>query len=99
MSSPSIRYSQRILETWIAFGGCPNINTFDGVHAAGTAQRLAEFVDPAGTGYSYSACTLNIVNTGSHPSRVISMPVDLMNIATNPDDPPQAMPARAQLLR
>ncbi|MCK9996601.1 MAG: hypothetical protein KAH56_10045, partial [Candidatus Krumholzibacteria bacterium] len=66
------------LSTWIAFGGCAGINTFDGVQSRGPAVRLAEFTGPYT--YPYSAATLNRVGT----SRVISMPVDLMYIYTDP---------------
>jgi len=87
------------LSNWYAFGGCPDINTFDGVNLLETGQRVAEFEDPLGVGYSYSACTLNILNPGTTQSRVISMPVDLMNVYTNPNAPGHPLPARAQLLR
>jgi len=84
------------LATWIAFGGCLQINTFDAVHPFGTGLRLAEFDDPAGGQYPYSAATLNIMDSGS---RAISMPVDLMFVYTDPDAAGNALPGRAQLLR
>ena len=74
-----------VLTNWIAYGGCPTINNFDGVNAPAPAQRLAQYMDPGGTSYGYSACTLNILNPGMIQSRVISMPVDLTNVGTNPD--------------
>jgi len=86
------------LSNWYAFGGCPGINTFDGVNIVETGQRVAEFEDPLGVGYSFSACTLNILNPGPTRSRIISMPVDLMNIFTNPDAPGHYLPARVRLL-
>ncbi len=85
-------------DTWIAFGGCPTINTFDGVETLGGGQRLAEFMDPSGWGYQYSAATLNILNPGSNQSRVISMPVDLMYVYTDPNAGGNLLPARARLL-
>jgi hypothetical protein len=84
------------LQTWIAFGGCLNINTFDAVNALGTGQRLAGFHDPAGGQYPYSAATLNIMATGS---RAISMPLDLMFVYTDPAAAGNDLPGRAQLLR
>jgi len=84
------------LQTWIAFGGCLNINTFDAVNAFGTGQRLAGFHDPAGGQYPYSAATLNIMATGS---RAISMPLDLMFVYTDPAAAGNDLPGRAQLLR
>jgi len=86
------------LQTWIAYGGCFFINTFDGVNTFGTGQRLAEFTDPAGQAgqYTYSAATLNIMATGS---RAISMPVDLMYVYTDPDAAGNLLPGRAQLLK
>ncbi len=88
-----------LLLNWIAYGGCPDLHTFDGVNVTGSAQRLAEFLDPSGMAFDYSACTLNILDPGLTQSRVISMPVDLMNVATNPDAAGYPFPARVQLLR
>jgi len=87
------------LQDWIAFGGCAQINSFDGVIPVGAGQRLAEFEDPQGMGYNFSAATLNILNPGPEQSRVISMPVDLMYVYTNPHAPGHPLPARVQLLR
>jgi len=86
------------LETWIAFGSCPNINTFDGLNTIGTGQRIAEFTDSAGQGgqYTFSAATLNIMANGS---RAISMPVAFSYIYTDPAAPGNLLPGRAQLLR
>ena len=85
------------LQTWYAFGGCFSNNTFDGVQAMGAASRLAEFTDPQGqpAAYNYSAVTLNQVGT----SRIISMPVDLMFIYTDPAADGQFISGRTQLLR
>ncbi len=84
------------LQTWIAYGGCFDINTFDGVNVLGTGQRLAEFHDPTGGQYPYSAATLNILASGS---RVISKPVDLMYVYTDPAADGNVLPGRAQLLK
>ncbi len=85
-----------VLQTWIAYGGCFLINTFDGVNVFGTGQRLAEFDDPEGGQFPYSAATLNIMSSGS---RAISMPLDFMFVYTDPAAAGNALPGRAQLLR
>ena len=65
----------RSITSWIAYGGCPGVNRFDGVQATGTGVRSAEFLAPGGApgAYSYSAVTQNSIGT----NRVISMPMDL----------------------
>ncbi len=87
-------------QTWIAYGGCFAINTFDGVNVIGSGQRLAEFIDPYGmTGqYSYSAATLNIRNPDLDESRIISLPYDLMYVETDRSAEGNPLPGRAQLL-
>jgi len=89
------------LQTWVAYGGCAGINTFDGVNVFGSGQRIAEFLSPAGASgqYSYSAATLNIRNPGLTQSRIISTPFDLMFVYTDPAAPGNALPARAQMLK
>ena len=94
---------QSELQSWIAYGGCFNINTFDAVNTFGTGTRIAEFTDPSGTGgqYNYSAATLNIIDDedpGTIDSRVLSMPYDLMYVHTDPSGLPNDLPGRAQLL-
>lgn len=84
------------LQTWIAYGSCPKMNTFDGVLAAGTGQRLAEFDSPGGGEYPFSAATLNILANGS---RLISMPVGLKYVYTDPAGGGHALPDRARLLK
>ena len=84
--------------SWIAYGGCLGINTFDAVTTTGGGQLLAQFTDPSGAigAYPYAAATLNVK---ANTSRVISMPYDFMFIYTNPDDNSQApLPARATVL-
>jgi len=87
------------LQAWVAFGGCPGINAFDGINPYGTGQRMAEFHDPLGVGYDFSAVTLNILDPGPDQSRVISMPYDLMYVFTDPTAAGHPLPGRAQLLR
>jgi len=84
------------LQSWIAYGGCFGINTFDGVNVFGTGQRIAEFVDPNGGDYGYAAATLNVMGSGS---RAISMPVDLMFVYTDPSAAGNDLSGRAQLLK
>lgn len=71
--------------TWVAYGGCPKINRFDGVYITGTGIRSAEFADPSGYSgaYLFSAVTLN--HSGS--SRVVSMPLDLGFVGADPGNP------------
>ena len=87
--------------SWVAYGGCAGINTFDGVTLRTGATMLAEFTDPAGnTGaYSYSAATL-MANTTLN-NRVISMPYDFMFIYDDPGaaKAPAPLTARAQILK
>jgi len=89
-----------VLQTWVAYGGCSSINTFDGVEILGTGQRLAEFLDPSGQSgqYTFSAATLNIMNPGPAQSRAISMPVDLMYVYMDQGAPFGLLSARDQLL-
>jgi hypothetical protein len=89
------------LQTWVAYGGCVGINSFDGVETSGAGQRIAEFLDPSGQSgqYTFSAATLNIWNAGPGQNRAVSMPVDLMFVYTDPGAPPGSLSARDQLLK
>ncbi|RKX32155.1 MAG: hypothetical protein DRP71_12465 [Verrucomicrobia bacterium] len=83
------------LQSWYAFGGCYSRNTFDGVEVMGAATRLAEFLNPSGLpAYNFSAATLNPNGT----SRIISMPVDLMYVYTDPSAAGNLLAGRTQLL-
>jgi hypothetical protein len=88
-------------QTWVAYGGCNSINSFDGVETFGTGQRIAEFLDPAGQSgqYTFSAATLNIWNPGPTQSRAVSMPVDLVFVYTDPGAPVNPLSGRGQLLK
>jgi len=85
-------------DSWIAYGGCPGINTFDAVVPAATASRLAEFCDPAGIpgAYIYSAMTANTYQG----SKVVSAPYDFMSIYNDPEETKSLAPrpARARIL-
>ncbi|MEN8008587.1 MAG: FlgD immunoglobulin-like domain containing protein, partial [Candidatus Krumholzibacteriota bacterium] len=83
--------------TWVAYGGCPDINMFDAVQTRGSAVREAEFLDVSGHGgfFSYSAVTLNRVGT----SRIVSMPLDLMYVITDPNTGGSPLSGRGLLLR
>jgi hypothetical protein len=81
--------------SWIAYGGCNQINTFDGVEVINTGQRIAEFNDPIdGSGYVYNAATLNLKSGG----KIVSLPYDLMYVYTDPSAPANVLPARTRLL-
>ncbi len=72
-------------ESWVAYGGCLGINTFDAVTPGAGAERLACFTNPNGNpDYSYSAATLNL----SDNDRIITMPYDFIYIYTDPTNPP-----------
>lgn len=88
-------------DSWLAYGGCPGYNTFDVTEVVNGGVRLAEFLNPAGSGgnYPYSAATLN--ENPEFNAKVISLPYDLSFIWDDPDASKSAasMPARAQLVR
>ncbi len=86
------------INTWIAYGGCQGLNTFDAVTTRTGAARLAEFGDPNGNSgaYGFSAATLNFYNT---TNRIISLPYDLMYVYTDPQAKVAApLPGRGQIL-
>lgn len=85
------------LDSWVAYGGCLSINTFDAVQPlyAQGAQRMAQFATPWGSsdGYPYSAVTLLDLPESKtvlpdHNSAVVSLPFDLEFIYANPDASP-----------
>ncbi|MBU8871646.1 MAG: hypothetical protein KOO60_12340 [Gemmatimonadales bacterium] len=79
-------------DSWIAYGGCPKLNTFDAVTISG-GEPLAVFNDGAS---DYSAATLFTAGNGS---MVVSMPFDFMNIRTpRTKASPVPLPARAEVL-
>ncbi|MCB1182849.1 hypothetical protein KDM41_05405 [bacterium] len=87
------------VSSWIAYGSCPAINTFDAVQTRPGAERLAEFTDPNGSSgsYSFSAATFN---RHDETDLVISLPYDLMFVWTDPDDyAPYPLSARDRILR
>ncbi len=86
------------ISSWIAYGGCLQINTFDGVTTRAGAIRLAEFGDSNGNpgAYGFSAATLNIHNS---TNKVISMPYDLRYLYTDPNAKGNApLAGRVQIL-
>ncbi|MCB1184376.1 T9SS type A sorting domain-containing protein [bacterium] len=86
------------VDSWIAYGGCLQINTFDGVVARAGAQRLAEFTDQNGNpgAYSFAAATLNVYNG---TNRIVSMPYDLRYLYTDTSAKDAApLAARARIL-
>ncbi|MBK8164879.1 MAG: hypothetical protein IPK64_02825 [bacterium] len=64
-----------LTSAWVADGGCPGINDFDGVVPFGGAVRLAEFTAPdrVATPYPYAAAMLNALGT----NRIVSLSHDL----------------------
>jgi len=83
------------VEEWIAFGGCPSINTFDGVTTT-MATQVAEFLNPHGLGgaYPYSAATYNYL--ADFNDQIVYLPYDLMFVQTAPGN--TGLPARAKVL-
>ncbi len=70
--------------SWIAYGGCNSINTFDAVEPLAGAERLARFTDPNGApAYAFSAATKFVDGNDV----TISMPYDFMDVRSNPNDP------------
>jgi len=86
--------------SWVAYGGCFGINTFDAVTPRAGATQLAEFLAPgcvAGQ-YTYSAATANVRANGS---KLVSTPYDFMFIYDDPTCGAKAaapLTARAQVL-
>jgi hypothetical protein len=70
------------VSSWLAYGSCPGINTFDAVTPVTGATRLAEFSNSSGGAgsYTWAAATLNTYNT---TNRVISMPYGFQYIYTD----------------
>ena len=91
------------VDTWIAYGGCLGINTFDAVQTVGSAQSLAEFTDANGNGgtYPYTAAVYNYNQTTD--TEVIYLPYDFMFVYNAPGYQPPAglegLSARAVMLR
>ncbi len=86
------------IDSWIAYGGCARINTFDAVEPTSAATRLAEFADPAGDpgAYTFAAATLNVYNTNN----IISMPYDMRYLYTSSSDKVNApLAARVTVLK
>lgn len=89
------------VSSWLAYGGCPRPVLLDAVVPRTGAVRLAEYADPSGApgGYPYSAATLHEVP--AYGARVLSLPVDLAAVHTDPDEAAKAgaqQAARSRLL-
>ena len=90
---------------WVAFGGCPDINTFDALEVVPGGTGLAEFTDPSGQvgAYSYTALAYHdlapaqFVLPGPKPG-VYTMPMGLETVYSSPDIPHGNCSARGQLL-
>ncbi|MCP4571695.1 MAG: T9SS type A sorting domain-containing protein, partial [bacterium] len=88
------------IDSWIAFGGCPQLFDFDLVTPSGST-RLAEFANASGTpgGYPYSALTLNSLGSGS---RVVTLTSDLAYVETDANEGAKAnatQSARVRILK
>ena len=86
------------VDEYIAYGGCPVIKYFDAIEPSGTAEQLAEFLDPAGNPGQYTFSAMQRYTTGV--SDVILSPVDLMAFYNTPDYVPATpgLTARAEIL-
>ncbi|MFO7654798.1 MAG: FlgD immunoglobulin-like domain containing protein [Candidatus Krumholzibacteriia bacterium] len=85
---------------WVAYGGCPGINQFDGVDELGGTVALAEFASPAGYagGYAYPAATHHVDATRGN--QVVYLPYDLMYVRNDPNvESSTPLAARAKILR
>jgi hypothetical protein len=79
------------LPSWIAYGGCPIINTFDAVTVQGGAVRLAEFTTPWGATGAYPYAAMSFYQlpaakngvTFSVPS-VMTLPMSLATVYSDP---------------
>ncbi|MEN8008014.1 MAG: FlgD immunoglobulin-like domain containing protein [Candidatus Krumholzibacteriota bacterium] len=89
------------VDSWVAYGGCASLNTFDATEVRAGTERLAEFLDPTGAigAYPFSAASLNATAGTAGTSRVVSLPYDLMYLYTDPGSPGDPLPARARVLR
>ena len=87
------------ISSWIAYGGCMDINSFDGVTTRAGAVRLAEFSDSNGNSgsYPFSAATLNAYGNSN---RVVSLPYDFHYMFSDPGATAKStLSARAQVLK
>ncbi|MFO7654102.1 MAG: T9SS type A sorting domain-containing protein [Candidatus Krumholzibacteriia bacterium] len=92
-------FSTDLAGGWIADGGCPGINSFDGVVPIGATQTGAVFANASGTpgGYAYSAATYRADAT--YNNKYVYLPYDLRYVMT-PDGthPYSPRAARTKLL-
>jgi hypothetical protein len=67
---------------WLADGGCPDRETFEGVLPQGSSQRIAEWLGPDGepAGYPYAAGLYN--HNLDYHAQVVYLPYDLHRILT-----------------
>ncbi len=74
-------------DTWVAYGGCFGINTFDAITLRPGAVRLAEYLDPDGNSgqYNFSAATLMVQGNGS---RCVSLPYGFRYVYNDPNATP-----------
>jgi len=72
-------------DRWFANGGCPYINTFDGVITIGGAEWMAEFTDPNGNpgAYPYAAAWRSY--EFDTDTDVVALPMDLRFVEATSD--------------
>jgi len=73
------------IESWVAYGSCFRVNTFDGVTIRAGAERLAEFADTndAAGAYTFTALTRNDHLT---TNCIISQPYDFGFLWGDPNE-------------
>jgi len=89
------------INEWMAYGGCPDIATFDAVLAQASVEPLAEFLGPTGEGgqYPYAAATLKY--NATYDAKIVYLPYDFMSISSEASSGggDEVIPARAQVLQ
>ena len=67
---------------WLAYGGCPRINSFDAVVPTGNAISLAEFTDPSGQAGAYPYAAAVYHHRADYDVNVVYLPYDFNFIMT-----------------
>jgi hypothetical protein len=67
---------------WLAYGGCPDVNSFDAVVPVGNAISLAEFTDPSGQAGAYPYAAAVYHHHADYDVNVVYLPYDFNFIMT-----------------